>query len=71
MHDQAFNIGRARDNVQVRDIAEMVRDTVPGWALSFAGPLSGLQRPPWEIDAEQGAYQGQVMMPTGSGWHLA
>ena len=36
VHDQAFNIGRAQDNVQVRDIAEMVRDAVPGSALSFA-----------------------------------
>lgn len=36
VHDQAFNVGRAEDNVQVRDIAEMVRDAVPGSALSFA-----------------------------------
>ncbi len=36
VHDQAFNIGRAEDNVQVRDIAELVRDAVPGSALSFA-----------------------------------
>jgi nucleoside-diphosphate-sugar epimerase len=36
VHDQAFNIGRAEDNVQVRDIAEMVRATVPGSTLSFA-----------------------------------
>lgn len=36
IHDQAFNVGRAVDNVQVRDIAEMVRDAVPGSGLSFA-----------------------------------
>ncbi len=36
IHDQAFNVGRAEDNVQVRDIAEMVRDAVPGSKLSFA-----------------------------------
>lgn len=36
VHDQAFNVGRAGDNVQVRDIAEMVRDAVPGSQLSFA-----------------------------------
>ena len=36
VHDQAFNVGRAEDNVQVRDIAEMVRDAVPGSELSFA-----------------------------------
>src|ERR1700735_1870898 len=27
VHDQAFNVGRDQDNVQVRDVAEMVRDT--------------------------------------------
>jgi nucleoside-diphosphate-sugar epimerase len=36
VHDQAFNVGRAEDNVQVRDVAEMVRDAVPGSKLSFA-----------------------------------
>ena len=36
IHDQAFNIGRPEDNVQIRDVAEMVRDAVPGSALSFA-----------------------------------
>jgi nucleoside-diphosphate-sugar epimerase len=36
VHDQAFNVGRDQDNVQVRQIAEMVRDAVPGSQLSFA-----------------------------------
>jgi len=36
VHDQAFNVGRAADNVQIRDIAEMVAEQVPGSALSFA-----------------------------------
>jgi nucleoside-diphosphate-sugar epimerase len=36
VHDEAFNVGRAADNVQVRDIAEMVQAAVPGSALSFA-----------------------------------
>ncbi len=36
VHDEAFNVGRGEDNVQVRDIAEMVRDAVPGSRLSFA-----------------------------------
>ena len=36
VHDEAFNVGRSQDNVQVRDIAHMVRDTVPGSRLSFA-----------------------------------
>jgi nucleoside-diphosphate-sugar epimerase len=36
VHDEAFNIGRQDDNVQVRDIAEMVCDAVPGSAVSMA-----------------------------------
>lgn len=36
VHDEAFNVGRDEDNVQVRDIAEMVRDAVPGSSLTFA-----------------------------------
>jgi nucleoside-diphosphate-sugar epimerase len=36
VHDEAFNVGRAGDNVQVRDIAEQVRETVSGSELTFA-----------------------------------
>jgi nucleoside-diphosphate-sugar epimerase len=36
IHDEAFNVGRDEDNVQIRDVAEMVRDAVPGSGLSFA-----------------------------------
>ncbi len=36
VHDEAFNVGRAQDNVQVRDIAEMVRAAVPGSELTVA-----------------------------------
>jgi nucleoside-diphosphate-sugar epimerase len=36
VHDEAFNIGRPQDNVQVHDIAELVRDEVPGSKVSFA-----------------------------------
>jgi nucleoside-diphosphate-sugar epimerase len=36
VHDQAFNVGRAEDNIQVRDVAEMVRGAVPGSTVSFA-----------------------------------
>jgi len=36
VHNEAFNVGRAEDNVQIRDIAEQVRDTVPGSKVTFA-----------------------------------
>jgi nucleoside-diphosphate-sugar epimerase len=36
IHNEAFNVGRPEDNLQIREIAEMVREAVPGSALSFA-----------------------------------
>ena len=36
VHDEAFNVGRPGGNLQVRDIAEMVRDAVPLSAVTFA-----------------------------------
>lgn len=36
VHAQAFNVGRREDNVQVREIADMVRDAVPGASVSLA-----------------------------------
>src|SRR6202046_3229995 len=36
VHDEAFNVGRPQDNVQIRDIAEMVRDTVTGSEVTLA-----------------------------------
>ena len=36
VHDQAFNVGRAQDNVRVSDVADLVRDAVPGSRVTFA-----------------------------------
>ncbi len=36
VHDEAFNVGRATDNVQVRDIAAIVSEAVPGSMVSLA-----------------------------------
>jgi nucleoside-diphosphate-sugar epimerase len=36
IHNQPFNVGRTEDNVQIRDVAEMVRAAVPGSELTFA-----------------------------------
>ncbi len=49
VHNQAFNVGRAQDNVQVRDIAEQVRGSVPGAELSFA-PDAGPDRRDYRVD---------------------
>jgi nucleoside-diphosphate-sugar epimerase len=36
VHNEAFNVGRSEDNVQIREIAEQVRETVPGSTVTFA-----------------------------------
>ena len=36
VHNQAFNIGLTEENHRVRDLAEIVRDTVPGSVIEFA-----------------------------------
>jgi nucleoside-diphosphate-sugar epimerase len=36
VHNEAFNVGRPEDNVQVRDIADLVREAVPGSRVSLA-----------------------------------
>jgi nucleoside-diphosphate-sugar epimerase len=49
VHDEAFNVGRDEDNLQVRDIAELVRDAVAGSQLSMA-PGAGPDRRDYRVD---------------------
>src|ERR1700730_1908146 len=36
VHCQAFNVGRTEENYQIRDLAEIVNETVPGWRVEYA-----------------------------------
>ena len=36
VHNEAFNVGMDEENYQVRDLAEIVRDTVPGCRIEYA-----------------------------------
>ena len=36
IHDQAFNVGKSGENYQIRDVAEIVKQVVPGCELAFA-----------------------------------
>jgi len=36
VHNRAFNVGRTEENYQIRDLAEIVRRTVPGCAIEYA-----------------------------------
>lgn len=36
IHDQAFNVGRTSENYRIRELAEIVAETVPGCAITYA-----------------------------------
>jgi nucleoside-diphosphate-sugar epimerase len=36
VHNQAFNVGRTEENYRIREIAEIVRETVPGCKVEYA-----------------------------------
>lgn len=36
VHNQAFNVGRTDENYRIREIAEVVRDVVPGCTIEYA-----------------------------------
>jgi len=36
IHNQAFNVGRSEENYRIRDVAEMVREVVPGSVVKYA-----------------------------------
>lgn len=36
VHNEAFNVGRTSENYRIREIAEIVKDTVPGCEIEFA-----------------------------------
>jgi nucleoside-diphosphate-sugar epimerase len=40
IHGQAFNVARPEENYRIRELAEIVRDTVPGCEIEFAGGAS-------------------------------
>jgi len=40
VHAQAFNVGRKEENYRIRELAEIVRETVPGCSVELAGGAS-------------------------------
>lgn len=36
VHNQAFNVGRSQENYRIRELAEIVRETVPGCRIEYA-----------------------------------
>jgi len=44
VHNQVFNIGRNEENYRIRELAEIVKDTVPGCHIAFAPDAGPDQR---------------------------
>ena len=36
VHNEAFNVGRSEENYRIRELAEIVRETVPGTEIEYA-----------------------------------
>ncbi|MCB9897837.1 MAG: SDR family oxidoreductase [Planctomycetes bacterium] len=52
VHMQAFNVGRSAENLRIREVAEIVRDVVPGTKLVFAEGASADKRC-YRVDCEK------------------
>jgi nucleoside-diphosphate-sugar epimerase len=44
VHNQAFNVGRTEDNYRIRELAEIVKDTVPNTVIEYAEGASADRR---------------------------
>jgi nucleoside-diphosphate-sugar epimerase len=49
IHNQAFNVGRTEENYRVRDLAEIVKDTVAGCTIEYA-PDAGPDKRCYRVD---------------------
>jgi nucleoside-diphosphate-sugar epimerase len=52
IHNQAFNIGRDEENYQVRDLAEIVRETVPNCEIGY-DPDGGPDKRSYRVNFEK------------------
>jgi nucleoside-diphosphate-sugar epimerase len=49
VHNQAFNVGQSAENYRIRDLAEIVRDVVPGCRIEYA-PDAGPDKRSYRVD---------------------
>ncbi len=52
VHNEAFNIGRNEDNYQIRDLAEIVKETVPNCEIEYA-PDAGPDKRCYRVDCSK------------------
>ena len=67
VHNEAFNIGAPGENYRVREIAEMVRDTVPGSELRFAEGASADTRC-YRVNFDKAIATLQRYQPVWNAW---
>jgi nucleoside-diphosphate-sugar epimerase len=52
VHNEAFNVGRNEDNYQIRDLAEIVKQTVPNCKIEYA-PDAGPDKRCYRVDCSK------------------
>jgi nucleoside-diphosphate-sugar epimerase len=52
IHKQAFNVGRTEDNYRIRELAEIVAETVPGSRVEYA-PNAGPDKRNYRVDSRK------------------
>jgi nucleoside-diphosphate-sugar epimerase len=52
VHDEAFNVGTTAENYQIRELAEIVRDVVPGCRVEYA-PDAGPDKRCYRVDCNR------------------
>ena len=62
VHNQAFNVGRTDENYRVSELAEMVREAVPGCVVEYA-PGGGPDRRCYRVDCSKFPQQVPAFRP--------
>jgi nucleoside-diphosphate-sugar epimerase len=52
VHDEAYNVGTTTENYQIRELAEIVRDLVPGCRIEYA-PDAGPDKRCYRVDCNK------------------
>ncbi len=52
IHNEAFNVGRNQDNYQIRDLAEIIRATIPNCRVEYA-PNAGPDKRCYRVDCSK------------------
>lgn len=52
IHNEAFNVGRNEDNYQIKDLAEIVKETVPNCRIEYA-PNAGPDKRCYRVDCSK------------------